>query len=156
VFRRLCTGKGEVDFMSLVNGKLETNVGPLRPSPQSRRLACRAASRAARPQRADTPPRALQVAPSPAYFIAYQIVCGLYYYTYNEMAFAVLDLLDPVGQAVGNTVKRVIIIIAGTIVFNKPLTTNGMIGSAVAIGGVLLYSLVKAGGGKPADKSKKA
>ena len=66
-----------------------------------------------------------------------------------------LDLLDPVGQAVGNTVKRVIIIIAGTIVFNKPLTTNGMIGSAVAIGGVLLYSLVKAGGGKPADKSKK-
>ena len=23
---------------------------------------------------------------------------GLYYYLYNEMAFAVLDLLDPVGQ----------------------------------------------------------
>ncbi|EKX42361.1 hypothetical protein GUITHDRAFT_111637 [Guillardia theta CCMP2712] len=83
--------------------------------------------------------------PSPSYFIAYQLVCGLYYYFYNEMAFMVLDLLDPVGQAVGNTVKRVVIIVAGTIVFNKPLTTNGIIGSSVAIGGVLLYSLVKSG-----------
>jgi len=83
--------------------------------------------------------------PSPEYFIAYQLVCGLYYYAYNEIAFIVLDMLDPVGQAVGNTVKRVVVIIAGTIIFNKPLTTNGIIGSSVAIFGVLLYSLVKAG-----------
>jgi len=109
--------------------------------------------------------------PSPTYFLAYQVVCGIYYYLYNEMAFMVLDLLDPVGQAVGNTVKRVVVIIAGTIAFNKPLTQNGsptpaiattmschsmplshstlagMIGSAVAIGGVLLYSLAKSAGG---------
>jgi hypothetical protein len=26
-------------------------------------------------------------------------VCGLYYYTYNEMAFMVTDLLDPTSQA---------------------------------------------------------
>jgi hypothetical protein len=95
-----------------------------------------------------------KVPPSPEYFAAYLLVCGLYYYTYNEMAFMVLDLLDPVGQAVGNTVKRVVIIIAGTIVFNKPLTQQGMIGSAVAIGGVLLYSLVKAQASAP--KAKKA
>lgn len=95
-----------------------------------------------------------KVPPSPEYFAAYLVVCGLYYYTYNEMAFMVLDLLDPVGQAVGNTVKRVVIIIAGTIVFNKPLTQQGMIGSAVAIGGVLLYSLVKAQASAP--KAKKA
>jgi hypothetical protein len=30
-----------------------------------------------------------------------------------------------VGQSVANTVKRVVIIIAGSIVFNKPLTQNG-------------------------------
>jgi solute carrier family 35 protein E1 len=95
----------------------------------------------------------LKTPPSPTYFIAYLIVCGLYYYLYNEMAFMVLDLLDPVGQAVGNTVKRVVIIIAGTIVFNKPLTTNGIIGSAVAIGGVLLYSLVKARASAPKAKA---
>uniref|UniRef100_A0A6U2FK39 Sugar phosphate transporter domain-containing protein n=1 Tax=Hemiselmis andersenii TaxID=464988 RepID=A0A6U2FK39_HEMAN len=95
-----------------------------------------------------------KVKPSPEYFAAYMLVCGLYYYTYNEMAFMVLDLLDPVGQAVGNTVKRVVIIIAGTIVFNKPLTQQGIIGSSVAIGGVLVYSLVKAKASAP--KAKKA
>jgi len=93
--------------------------------------------------------------PSQYYFAAYNLVCGLYYYTYNEMAFMVLDILDPVGQAVGNTVKRVVIIIAGTIVFNKPLTQNGIIGSSVAIGGVLLYSIMKSSAGKkPAAKAK--
>jgi len=91
--------------------------------------------------------------PAPEYFIAYQLVCGLYYYFYNELAFMVLDMLDPVGQAVGNTVKRVVVIIAGTVIFNKPLTTNGIIGSSVAIGGVLLYSLVKAGTFKPKAKT---
>jgi len=39
-------------------------------------------------------------------------------------------------KKVGNTVKRVVVIIAGTVIFNKPLTQNGIIGSSVAIGGV--------------------
>jgi len=99
------------------------------------------------------PAKGKALGPSPEYFIAYQLVCGLYYYFYNELAFMVLDMLDPVGQAVGNTVKRVVVIIAGTIIFNKPLTTNGVIGSSVAIGGVLLYSLVKAGTFKPKAKA---
>ena len=28
----------------------------------------------------------------------WQLVCGLYYYTYNEMAFMVTDMLDPTSQ----------------------------------------------------------
>jgi solute carrier family 35 protein E1 len=54
-------------------------------------------------------------------------------------------MLDAVSQAVANTVKRVVVIIAGTIIFAKPMTTNGIVGSSVAIAGVLLYSLVKSG-----------
>ena len=38
-------------------------------------------------------PTQVPVGPSPEYFIAYQLVCGLYYYFYNELAFMVLDLL---------------------------------------------------------------
>lgn len=34
--------------------------------------------------------------------------CGLAYYLYNEMGFRVLNRLDPVSAAVGNTVKSVI------------------------------------------------
>jgi len=127
-FNKLCNGKAGLDYTALFNGVLEIP---------------KAVGRSKVP-----------VGPSPEYFIAYQLVCGLYYYFYNELAFMVLDLLDPVGQAVGNTVKRVVVIIAGTIIFNKPLTTNGMIGSTVAIAGVLLYSLVKAG--TFSSKAKKA
>ena len=87
------------------------------------------------------PAKGKAAGPTPEYFIAYQLVCGLYYYFYNELAFVVLDMLDAVSQAVANTVKRVVVIIAGTIIFAKPLTTNGMVGSSVAIAGVLLYSL---------------
>eukprot|EP00292_Cryptomonas_paramecium_P011053 CAMPEP_0113682132 /NCGR_PEP_ID=MMETSP0038_2-20120614/12451_1 /TAXON_ID=2898 /ORGANISM="Cryptomonas paramecium" /LENGTH=329 /DNA_ID=CAMNT_0000601083 /DNA_START=75 /DNA_END=1064 /DNA_ORIENTATION=+ /assembly_acc=CAM_ASM_000170 len=99
----------------------------------------------------------LPAQPSFEYFIAYQVVCGLYYYTYNEMAFMVTDMLDATSQSVANTVKRVVIIVAGSVVFNKPLTTNGILGSAVAMIGVLLYSLApKAGASKPADAKAKS
>jgi hypothetical protein len=36
---------------------------------------------------------------------------GWYLYTYNEFAFKVLGLVTPVAQAVGNTVKRVVILV---------------------------------------------
>jgi len=98
------------------------------------------------------PAKGKAAGPTPEYFIAYQLVCGLYYYFYNELAFVVLDMLDAVSQAVANTVKRVVVIIAGTIIFAKPLTTNGMVGSSVAIAGVLLYSLVKSGAFDKKDK----
>jgi len=68
---------------------------------------------------------------------------GLLYYTYNEMAFLVLGSVAPITQSVGNTIKRVVVIVAASIVFRTPMTSMGMIGSSVAIGGVLVYSVVK-------------
>lgn len=64
-----------------------------------------------------------------------------YFYLYNEVAFLALDNVHPVTHAVGNTIKRVVIIAASILVFKNPVTTQGYIGSAVAIAGVLLYSL---------------
>eukprot|EP00293_Proteomonas_sulcata_P002684 CAMPEP_0184324810 /NCGR_PEP_ID=MMETSP1049-20130417/137087_1 /TAXON_ID=77928 /ORGANISM="Proteomonas sulcata, Strain CCMP704" /LENGTH=141 /DNA_ID=CAMNT_0026646675 /DNA_START=38 /DNA_END=463 /DNA_ORIENTATION=+ len=68
---------------------------------------------------------------------------GWYLYTYNEFAFKVLGMVSPVAQAVGNTVKRVVILVATSIAFATPMTPIGIIGSAIAMGGVLLYSLVQ-------------
>merc|ERR1712100_77119 len=72
------------------------------------------------------------------------LMSGLNYYLYNEMAFLCLGKVSPVTHAVGNTIKRVVIILASVVAFGTKLTPNGIIGSTVAIGGVLLYSLVKA------------
>jgi solute carrier family 35 protein E1 len=70
-------------------------------------------------------------------------VSGLFFYLYNEVAFMALDSVHPITHAVGNTVKRVVIIIASVLVFKNPIDWRGWLGSAIAIGGVLLYSLVK-------------
>ena len=68
---------------------------------------------------------------------------GFFLYTYIEFAFKVLGLVSPVAQAVGNTVKRVVILVATSIAFSTPMTSTGILGSSIAMGGVLLYSLVE-------------
>mmetsp|Transcript_10192 Transcript_10192/g.30832 ORF Transcript_10192/g.30832 Transcript_10192/m.30832 type:complete len:371 (-) Transcript_10192:107-1219(-) len=68
---------------------------------------------------------------------------GAYYYLYNEVAFLALGRVNPVTHAVGNTIKRVVIIIASVIAFNTPISGLGVIGSSIAIMGTLLYSLAK-------------
>ena len=68
---------------------------------------------------------------------------GAYYYLYNEVAFLALGRVNPVTHAVGNTIKRVVIIIASVIAFKTPISGLGIIGSSIAIFGTLLYSLSK-------------
>ena len=68
---------------------------------------------------------------------------GLLYYLYNEVAFLALSEVGPLTHAVTNTVKRVVIILASVLVFKTPITALGSLGSGIAIGGALLYSLAK-------------
>jgi Triose-phosphate Transporter family len=58
--------------------------------------------------------------------------------------YLALSNVHPVTLAVGNTMKRVFIMVASVLVFRNPVSTQAGIGSAVGIGGVLLYSIVKA------------
>ena len=71
------------------------------------------------------------------------ILSALFYYSYNEVAFLALDNVAPVTHALGNTIKRVVIILTSVLVFGTKMTSRGALGSAIAIGGVLLYSLAK-------------
>jgi solute carrier family 35 protein E1 len=66
---------------------------------------------------------------------------GASYYAYNEVAFLALGKVNPVTHAVGNTIKRVVIIIASVIAFKTPMSTGSIIGSSIAIAGTLMYSL---------------
>ena len=72
------------------------------------------------------------------------ILSSLCYYLYNEVSFVVLDLIQsPITHAIGNTVKRIFIILSSIIIFGNAITTRGMIGSIMAIFGVLWYSIEK-------------
>lgn len=66
---------------------------------------------------------------------------GACYYAYNEVAFLALGKVNPVTHAVGNTIKRVVIIVASVIAFKAPMSQGSIIGSTIAIAGTLLYSL---------------
>ena len=71
------------------------------------------------------------------------VTSGLAFYLYNEVAMLTLAAVHPITHAVANTIKRVILILFSVVRFGTPLTTTSAVGSAIAIGGVLAYSLAK-------------
>ena len=92
--------------------------------------------------------------------IIYNVVLsGFSFYLYNELAFAFTAAVGPVTSSVMNTAKRVVVIVVGAIIFGEALERNAMIGSAVAITGVLFYALAEEMGkkaAKPAPHVEKA
>jgi len=80
------------------------------------------------------------------------LLCGLYYYAYNECGFRVLDAFGAVSAAVANAAKRVVILIFAVHFLGEKASTQKLVGAAIAIGGVTGYSLAKL----YADKAAKA
>ena len=76
-------------------------------------------------------------------YMGQTFLASLFYYLYNEVAFLCLDNVSPVSHALGNTVKRIFIIISSMLVFGNRMTLRGAVGSAVAIAGVFWYSVEK-------------
>jgi solute carrier family 35, member E1 len=71
------------------------------------------------------------------------VLSSFCYYGYNEVSFMALDNVSPVSHAIGNTLKRVFIILSSMLVFGNKMDVRGITGSTLAVGGVLLYSLEK-------------
>mmetsp|Transcript_32753 Transcript_32753/g.73932 ORF Transcript_32753/g.73932 Transcript_32753/m.73932 type:complete len:340 (-) Transcript_32753:213-1232(-) len=82
------------------------------------------------------------------------LITGLFFYLYNEASSLALGNLDSVQHAVCNTVKRVVIMVAMSF-FDTPLTLQKWTGAGIAIGGTLVYTLVK-NSVEAAAKKKKA
>jgi len=66
---------------------------------------------------------------------------GIFFYVYNEFAFAFTGEVGAVTSSVLNTAKRVIIIVVSAMMFSEPMDRNTVVGSAVAIFGTFAYSL---------------
>ncbi|CAM9958945.1 unnamed protein product [Ectocarpus sp. 12 AP-2014] len=71
------------------------------------------------------------------------LLSGVSHYLNNEVMYLALGSVHPTTLAVGNTMKRVFIVVASLIVFKTPISRLGMVGSAIAVGGVLVYSLAR-------------
>ena len=77
---------------------------------------------------------------------------GFYYHMYNQVAYQALGKVAPVTHAVGNVGKRIFVIGFSILAFGNKISTQTLIGSAIAIVGAGLYGVIK---GKYADESKK-
>ncbi|KAL1512241.1 hypothetical protein AB1Y20_005503 [Prymnesium parvum] len=84
-------------------------------------------------------------------------VSGMSFYLYNELATMTIKATGAVTSSVANTAKRVIVMVYMAAITGKALTEEQQIGAAVAIGGVLVYSVIDdvAKMFKSEDKSKK-
>merc|ERR1712072_1556295 len=61
----------------------------------------------------------------------------------GEVAMKALNNVHPVTHAIGNTMRRVVIMLVCMVVFRAPMTPMGAVGSACAIGGSYLYAMTK-------------
>jgi solute carrier family 35 protein E1 len=53
-----------------------------------------------------------------------------------------LDQISPLTFSIGNTIKRISVIVSSIIIFHTPIQPNNALGAAIAILGTFLYSQV--------------
>ena len=69
-------------------------------------------------------------------------ISGMSFYLYNELATMTIKATGAVTSSVANTAKRVIVMVYMAAVTGKVLTEEQKIGAAIAIGFVLVYSVI--------------
>lgn len=73
---------------------------------------------------------------------ANMIASALWFYGYNEVSTMTLKKTSAVTQSVANTAKRVIVIVGVALVLGESLDPMKLLGCAIGIGGVFLYSII--------------
>ncbi|XP_027170924.1 xylulose 5-phosphate/phosphate translocator, chloroplastic [Coffea eugenioides] len=84
--------------------------------------------------------KALEAVGNSSKFYLWVILSGVFYHLYNQSSYQALDDISPLTFSVGNTMKRVVVIIATVLVFRNPVRPLNALGSAIAIFGTFLYS----------------
>ena len=65
------------------------------------------------------------------------------YFVFHLSATLTIKKTSATTQSVANTAKRVIVIVGAALAFGESLEPMKMLGCAIGIGGVFLYSLMK-------------
>ncbi|XP_011047342.1 PREDICTED: phosphoenolpyruvate/phosphate translocator 2, chloroplastic-like isoform X3 [Populus euphratica] len=71
------------------------------------------------------------------------LLAGFCLHSYQQVSYMILQMVDPVTHAVGNCVKRVVVIVSSVIFFQTPVSPINSIGTAMALVCPLLYSRAK-------------
>ncbi|CAN6562366.1 unnamed protein product [Malus baccata var. baccata] len=96
--------------------------------------------------------KALAAVGKPSTLYLWVLLSGVFYHLYNQSSYQALDEISPLTFSVGNTMKRVVVIISTVLVFRNPVRPLNALGSAVAIFGTFLYSQATAKKKKGGEK----
>ncbi|XP_034678899.1 glucose-6-phosphate/phosphate translocator 1, chloroplastic [Vitis riparia] len=81
-----------------------------------------------------------QIGPHFVWWVAAQSV---FYHLYNQVSYMSLDEISPLTFSIGNTMKRISVIVSSIIIFHTPVQPINALGAAIAILGTFLYSQAK-------------
>ncbi|KAM0068312.1 putative triose phosphate/phosphoenolpyruvate translocator, sugar phosphate transporter [Helianthus debilis subsp. tardiflorus] len=71
------------------------------------------------------------------------VLTGIFFHSYQQVSYIILGMVSPVTHAVGNCVKRVVVIVSSVIFFRTPVSPINALGTGLALAGVFLYSKAK-------------
>ncbi|XP_074563969.1 glucose-6-phosphate/phosphate translocator 2, chloroplastic-like [Curcuma longa] len=81
-----------------------------------------------------------QIGPNFVWWVAAQSV---FYHLYNQVSYMSLDEISPLTFSIGNTMKRISVIVSSIIIFRTPVQPVNALGAAIAILGTFIYSQAK-------------
>ncbi|KAG9155036.1 hypothetical protein Leryth_025732 [Lithospermum erythrorhizon] len=81
-----------------------------------------------------------QIGPNIVWWMAAQ---SIFYHLYNQVSYMSLDEISPLTFSVGNTMKRISVIVSSIIIFRTPVQPVNALGAAIAVLGTFLYSQAK-------------
>uniref|UniRef100_A0A2N9H364 Sugar phosphate transporter domain-containing protein n=1 Tax=Fagus sylvatica TaxID=28930 RepID=A0A2N9H364_FAGSY len=96
--------------------------------------------------------QAIQAVGKPSTLYIWVLLSGVFYHLYNQSSYQALDEISPLTFSVGNTMKRVVVIISTILVFRNPVRPLNALGSAIAIFGTFLYSQASSASKKKSEK----
>ena len=76
-------------------------------------------------------------------FVWWVMAQSVLYHLHNQVSYMSLDQISPLSFSIGNTMKRVIVIVSSIIVFHTQVRPINAVGAAIAILGTFLYSQAK-------------
>jgi solute carrier family 35 protein E1 len=70
-------------------------------------------------------------------------ISSVSFYLYNEVSFWILGVVLPITHSIGNCLKRIVIIIASSIILRTHHSVTSIIGCTIAVIGALVYSITQ-------------
>lgn len=77
------------------------------------------------------------------HFVWWVVAQSVFYHLYNQVSYMSLNEISPLTFSVGNTMKRVSVIVSSIIIFHTQVQPINAVGAAIAILGTFLYSQAK-------------